>query len=111
MSDLVKKSQQLKEPGSYFRGLDWKGELLPREIVSFCRMAGDFLEDRALRPALSLCFVGGAGRKRPDRSGGGYLSGQRRRCAFVVALPNSLLRRAAEEFHMALRDFRSRAIV
>lgn len=41
MSDLVKKSQQLKEPESYFRGLDWKGELLPREIVSFCRMAQD----------------------------------------------------------------------
>ena len=41
MSDLVKKSQQLKEPGSYFRGLDWKGELLPREIVSFCRTAQD----------------------------------------------------------------------
>ena len=41
MSDLIKKSRRLKEPKDYFHGLDWKGELLPREIVSFCRMAQD----------------------------------------------------------------------
>jgi len=41
MSDLVEKSQGLKEPANYFQGLDWKGELLPREIVSFCRMVQD----------------------------------------------------------------------
>ncbi len=41
MSDLVRKSRCLKEPENYFQGLDWKGELLPREIVSFCRIAQD----------------------------------------------------------------------
>ena len=41
MSDLINKSRNLEEPENYFQGLDWKDELLPREIVSFCRMAQD----------------------------------------------------------------------
>lgn len=44
MSDtkqLIDVAQGLGQPKDYFSGLDWGGEILPREIVSFCRMAQD----------------------------------------------------------------------
>jgi len=39
--DLIKKAHQLGQPKDYFHGLDWGSEILPREIVSFCRVAQD----------------------------------------------------------------------
>ncbi|YCM42186.1 AraC family transcriptional regulator [Verrucomicrobiaceae bacterium 227] len=39
--DLIKKAHQLGQPEDYFHGLDWGSEILPREIVSFCRVAQD----------------------------------------------------------------------
>jgi AraC-like DNA-binding protein len=39
--DLIKKAHQLGQPKDYFHGLDWGREILPREIVSFCRVAQD----------------------------------------------------------------------
>ena len=44
MSDktqLIETARNLPQPDDYFSGLDWGGEILPREIVSFCRMAQD----------------------------------------------------------------------
>jgi len=44
MSDTVKLidvARTLGQPEDYFSGLDWTGEILPREIVSFCRVAQD----------------------------------------------------------------------
>lgn len=44
MSDntqLIKAAHSLEQPKDYFSGLDWGGEILPREIVSFCRLAQD----------------------------------------------------------------------
>lgn len=44
MSDtkqLLDVARDLGQPKDYFSGLDWGGEILPREIVSFCRMAQD----------------------------------------------------------------------
>lgn len=44
MSDtkqLLDVARTLGQPKDYFNGLDWGGEILPREIVSFCRMAQD----------------------------------------------------------------------
>lgn len=44
MSDtkqLIDIARSLGQPEDYFSGLDWGGEILPREIVSFCRMAQD----------------------------------------------------------------------
>jgi AraC-like DNA-binding protein len=44
MSDktqLIETARNLLQPDDYFSGLDWGGEILPREIVSFCRMAQD----------------------------------------------------------------------
>ena len=40
-TDLIKKAHQLGQPKDYFHGLDWGHEVLPREIVSFCRVAQD----------------------------------------------------------------------
>jgi len=39
--DLVMKAHQLGQPKDYFHGLDWGSEILPREIVAFCRVAQD----------------------------------------------------------------------
>jgi AraC-like DNA-binding protein len=44
MSDtvnLIDLARNLGQPEDYFSGLDWTGEILPREIVSFCRVAQD----------------------------------------------------------------------
>lgn len=44
MSDtkqLIDAARGLGQPEDYFSGLDWGGEILPREIVSFCRRAQD----------------------------------------------------------------------
>ena len=38
---LIETARGLPQPDDYFNGLDWDGEILPREIVSFCRMAQD----------------------------------------------------------------------
>ncbi|MFT6575707.1 MAG: hypothetical protein ACJA16_003913, partial [Akkermansiaceae bacterium] len=38
---LIDVARSLGQPKDYFSGLDWGGEILPREIVSFCRMAQD----------------------------------------------------------------------
>lgn len=38
---LLETARNLPQPDDYFNGLDWGGEILPREIVSFCRMAQD----------------------------------------------------------------------
>ena len=38
---LIDVAHGLGQPKDYFSGLDWGGEILPREIVSFCRMAQD----------------------------------------------------------------------
>ncbi len=40
-SNLTRQARALGLPEDYFHGLDWGGELLPREIVSFCRVAQD----------------------------------------------------------------------
>ena len=38
---LIKRAHQLGQPKDYFHGLDWGNEILPREIVSFSRVAQD----------------------------------------------------------------------
>ena len=38
---LIETARGLPQPDDYFNGLDWDGEILPREIVLFCRMAQD----------------------------------------------------------------------
>ena len=38
---LIEIARSLPQPDDYFNGVDWGGEILPREIVSFCRMAQD----------------------------------------------------------------------
>ena len=38
---LIAAAQTLEQPADYFSGLDWGGEILPREIVSFLRVAQD----------------------------------------------------------------------
>jgi len=40
-NDLLQKAHELSQPEDYFRGLDWGHEVLPREIVSFCRSVQD----------------------------------------------------------------------
>lgn len=39
--DLIQKAHELSQPEDYFHGLDWGHEILPREIVSFFRVAQD----------------------------------------------------------------------
>lgn len=39
--ELISIAHRLGQPTDYFHGLDWGGEILPREIVSFCRVAQD----------------------------------------------------------------------
>jgi AraC-like DNA-binding protein len=41
VKQLIETARGLPQPDDYFNGLDWDGEILPREIVSFCRMAQD----------------------------------------------------------------------
>ena len=41
MTPLTDIAQKLPQPDDYFRGVDWGDEILPREIVSFCRVAQD----------------------------------------------------------------------
>ena len=38
---LISAAGELVQPADYFNGLDWGGEILPREIVSFLRVAQD----------------------------------------------------------------------
>jgi len=38
---LIEVAHGLGQPENYFSGLDWGSEILPREIVSFCRIAQD----------------------------------------------------------------------
>ncbi len=38
---LVTSATSLEQPKDYFSGLNWGDEILPREIVSFCRVAQD----------------------------------------------------------------------
>jgi len=38
---LIAAAGELAQPTDYFNGLDWSGEILPREIVSFLRVAQD----------------------------------------------------------------------
>lgn len=40
-SQLTAIAQSLGRPRDYFSGLDWEDEILPREIVAFCRRAQD----------------------------------------------------------------------
>lgn len=40
-NELVDLAQSLGRPKDYFHGLDWDGEVLPREIVAFCRKEQD----------------------------------------------------------------------
>lgn len=40
-SQLIEIARDLEPPRDYFHGLDWEGEILPREIVTFCRRQQD----------------------------------------------------------------------
>ncbi len=39
--ELIEVAHRLDRPKDYFRGLDWEDEILPREIVAFCRREQD----------------------------------------------------------------------
>lgn len=41
VTPLIDIARKLGQPKDYFSGLDWGGEILPREIVSFCRKGQD----------------------------------------------------------------------
>lgn len=41
MLEIEKYARKLPQPVDYFRGLDWGKELLPREILAFCRTSQD----------------------------------------------------------------------
>ncbi len=41
IKQLIAAAKTLEQPKDYFSGLDWGGEILPREIVSFLRAAQD----------------------------------------------------------------------
>ncbi|MGJ8696931.1 MAG: AraC family transcriptional regulator [Verrucomicrobiaceae bacterium] len=41
IEELTKRARKLSQPDDYFSGLDWAEELLPREILAFCRFSQD----------------------------------------------------------------------
>lgn len=41
IEDMIHTARQLPEPVNYFKGLDWGDEILPREILAFCRTSQD----------------------------------------------------------------------
>lgn len=38
---MINQARQLSEPSDYFKGLDWGEEILPREVLAFCRTSQD----------------------------------------------------------------------
>ena len=41
IEDMIHTARKLPEPGDYFKGLDWGEEILPREVLAFCRTSQD----------------------------------------------------------------------